>query len=236
MTLAFLLWGLCHQGHLLDAVQLPFFTLTTCRSFQIWLTLGWSLKQHWMLLAGMCSESTPALVLNQSKQAGKNLISQSSSALTIYLMLEEIRRATIILIQISSCYIQHMLSSLVVQTTAPSASILSDGAFQYCRILLEKGYSEDTAEELRKKGHKVTSGVAGPRHCIFGRGQIIRRDAVSGVLWGGSDPRGDGQVLTWWSNFMITAECRFSKAWLPTHASILVHVWECFKYSSRPRH
>ena len=67
----------------------------------------------------------------------------------------------------------------------------------FSRILLEKGYSDEVAEELRKKGHHVTSGVSGPRHCVFGRGQIIRRDPVSGVLWGGSDPRGDGQVLGW---------------------------------------
>jgi gamma-glutamyltranspeptidase / glutathione hydrolase len=30
----------------------------------------------------------------------------------------------------------------------------------------------------------------------FGRGQIIRRHA-DGVLWGGSDPRADGQVVGW---------------------------------------
>jgi gamma-glutamyltranspeptidase len=29
---------------------------------------------------------------------------------------------------------------------------------------------------------------------VFGDGQIIRRDAESGVLFGGSDPRKDGQV------------------------------------------
>lgn len=30
----------------------------------------------------------------------------------------------------------------------------------------------------------------------FGRGQIIRRHK-DGVLWGGSDPRADGQVIGW---------------------------------------
>ena len=32
---------------------------------------------------------------------------------------------------------------------------------------------------------------------MFGRGQIIFRDAKTGVLWGGSEPRADGQVLGW---------------------------------------
>jgi gamma-glutamyltranspeptidase/glutathione hydrolase len=29
---------------------------------------------------------------------------------------------------------------------------------------------------------------------VFGRGQIIRRDADTGVLFGGSEPRADGLV------------------------------------------
>jgi len=30
---------------------------------------------------------------------------------------------------------------------------------------------------------------------VFGRGQVILRDAASSVLWGGSDPRADGLAM-----------------------------------------
>jgi gamma-glutamyltranspeptidase len=30
---------------------------------------------------------------------------------------------------------------------------------------------------------------------LFGRGQVIYRDAGTGVLWGGSDPRSDGCAM-----------------------------------------
>ena len=50
------------------------------------------------------------------------------------------------------------------------------------------------ANALASRGHKVerVEGVLG--RTLFGRGQIIARDE-HGVLWGGSDPRGDGCAL-----------------------------------------
>ena len=45
-------------------------------------------------------------------------------------------------------------------------------------------------------GHPVRP-VSGLARGIFGDGQIIRRDAETGVLFGGSDPRKDGQVAAW---------------------------------------
>ena len=36
--------------------------------------------------------------------------------------------------------------------------------------------------------------VEGLKRTVFGRGQVIARDE-NGVLWGGSDPRGDGCAL-----------------------------------------
>ena len=65
------------------------------------------------------------------------------------------------------------------------------------RVLLEEGFSEEAVEGLRKRGHAVTAHIAGHARMVFGRGQIIRRDPRSGALWGGSDPRSDGQVLGW---------------------------------------
>jgi len=62
-------------------------------------------------------------------------------------------------------------------------------------IALEDGISVDVMSKLAMMGHKVipTSGYA---RGIFGRGQIILRDRETGVLWGGSDPRADGLVMS----------------------------------------
>jgi gamma-glutamyltranspeptidase/glutathione hydrolase len=51
----------------------------------------------------------------------------------------------------------------------------------------------DTARGLEALGHPVER-VSGLGRTLFGRGQIIAKDE-NGVLWGGSDPRGDGCAL-----------------------------------------
>jgi gamma-glutamyltranspeptidase/glutathione hydrolase len=61
------------------------------------------------------------------------------------------------------------------------------------RVHLETGLPSATVSELRRLGHPVLSGVSGYDRALFGRGQIIRRDA-DGRLTGGSDPRADGGV------------------------------------------
>jgi gamma-glutamyltranspeptidase/glutathione hydrolase len=50
--------------------------------------------------------------------------------------------------------------------------------------------------ELAEMGHPVEM-VGGHGRALFGRGQVILRDPVSGVLWGGSDPRADGCAMSW---------------------------------------
>jgi gamma-glutamyltranspeptidase/glutathione hydrolase len=47
---------------------------------------------------------------------------------------------------------------------------------------------------LADYGHAVRP-VSGVGRSLFGRGQVIYRDAQSGVLWGGSDPRADGCAM-----------------------------------------
>ena len=71
------------------------------------------------------------------------------------------------------------------------------GALGNIRVNLEEGIAEEAAGALRKRGHLVLDNVGGHMRAIFGRGQIIKREPSSGVLCGGSDPRGDGQVLAW---------------------------------------
>lgn len=61
-------------------------------------------------------------------------------------------------------------------------------------VALEEGLPASTVEALRSRGHVPKAGVAGFARSLFGRGQIIRRDA-DGSLTGGSDPRGDGAAV-----------------------------------------
>jgi gamma-glutamyltranspeptidase/glutathione hydrolase len=61
-------------------------------------------------------------------------------------------------------------------------------------VSLETGLPTALVTELRQRGHPVRAEISGYARALFGRGQIIRRDA-EGVLWGGSDPRADGCAM-----------------------------------------
>jgi len=61
-------------------------------------------------------------------------------------------------------------------------------------LLIEEGYPIATMARLAELGHPVRP-VSGVGRGVFGDGQIIRRAA--GVLFGGSDPRKDGQAVGW---------------------------------------
>jgi gamma-glutamyltranspeptidase/glutathione hydrolase len=63
------------------------------------------------------------------------------------------------------------------------------------RVTLEEGIPTTVQTELDNMGHPVYA-VSGYARSIFGRGQIILRDAQSGVLCGGSDPRADGCAMS----------------------------------------
>jgi gamma-glutamyltranspeptidase/glutathione hydrolase len=60
-------------------------------------------------------------------------------------------------------------------------------------VALEEGITVHTMARLAELGHPIQPMASG-NHAAFGSGQIIRRDAASGVLYGGSDPRKDGLV------------------------------------------
>jgi gamma-glutamyltranspeptidase/glutathione hydrolase len=62
-------------------------------------------------------------------------------------------------------------------------------------LALEESIPTSTIEQLAKMGHRVNR-VTGFNRNLFGCGQIIRRDADTGVLYGGSDPRKDGLVAS----------------------------------------
>ncbi len=64
------------------------------------------------------------------------------------------------------------------------------------RVELEEGIPLETMARLAELGHEVVP-VTGYARAVFGRGQIIRRDPETGTLFGGSDPRADGQAVGW---------------------------------------
>jgi gamma-glutamyltranspeptidase/glutathione hydrolase len=61
-------------------------------------------------------------------------------------------------------------------------------------VALEDGIPLQVQADLGKRGHMLYS-VSGFERSTFGRGQIIHRNASTGVLCGGSDPRADGCAM-----------------------------------------
>ncbi len=68
---------------------------------------------------------------------------------------------------------------------------LADGAPDGT-VLVEDSMDASLVNALRTRGHRVQE-VGGTRRAVFGLGQIIAR-GDDGLLWCGSDPRGDGQA------------------------------------------
>ena len=63
------------------------------------------------------------------------------------------------------------------------------------RVALEEGIPDNVISDLQKMEHPVYP-VSGYDRSLFGRGQVILRDAETGVLVAGSDPRADGCAMT----------------------------------------
>ncbi len=63
-------------------------------------------------------------------------------------------------------------------------------------VALEEGIPPSVGDALSAMGHTVRM-VSGYERALFGRGQVILRDPVTGVLCGGSDPRADGLAVGW---------------------------------------
>ena len=60
---------------------------------------------------------------------------------------------------------------------------------------LEPRIPEEVVDELWERGHRIIVTESHPLY--FGGGQVIERDAESGVLTGGSEPRNDGCAVGW---------------------------------------
>ncbi|WP_291426603.1 gamma-glutamyltransferase family protein [Deinococcus sp.] len=62
------------------------------------------------------------------------------------------------------------------------------------KVEVEAALDADMARQLAARGHEVTVQLGAGS---FGRGQMIRRDPVSGVLEGGTESRTDGHIAVW---------------------------------------
>jgi gamma-glutamyltranspeptidase / glutathione hydrolase len=65
--------------------------------------------------------------------------------------------------------------------------------FEGCDVQMENRFSGKVREELTAKGHKIQ--VMGTFSSVVGGGQAVMRDFASGVNYGASDPRKDGQAI-----------------------------------------
>jgi len=93
-----------------------------------------------------------------------------------------------------------VVSALVDDAADPQAVLdrprfCIDSGMAGGRVALEEGILPQVQLELEQMGHAVYL-VNGYGRSLFGRGQVIRRDANTGVLCGGSDPRADGLAMT----------------------------------------
>jgi gamma-glutamyltranspeptidase/glutathione hydrolase len=70
-------------------------------------------------------------------------------------------------------------------SSEPTDEVMSDGG----QVFLESGFTLEAVRELRQRGHRVGWGLGD-----YGGYQAISRDPVSGVYFGASESRKDGQA------------------------------------------
>jgi len=75
---------------------------------------------------------------------------------------------------------------------ALEAPRFSKHTFGGCDVMMENRFGQNVRNELTNKGHKID--VKGPYSSGMGGGQAVMRDSATGVNYGASDPRKDGQA------------------------------------------
>jgi gamma-glutamyltranspeptidase/glutathione hydrolase len=75
---------------------------------------------------------------------------------------------------------------------AMEAPRFSKHTFSGCDVMMENRIPAGARNELSAKGHKIQ--VLGMYSSGVGGGQAVLRDFASGVNYGASDPRKDGQA------------------------------------------
>jgi gamma-glutamyltranspeptidase/glutathione hydrolase len=75
---------------------------------------------------------------------------------------------------------------------ALEAPRFSKRTFGGCDVSMESRFASGVRNELTSKGHKID--LRGPFSSVMGGGQAVLRDFATGVNYGASDPRKDGQA------------------------------------------
>jgi gamma-glutamyltranspeptidase/glutathione hydrolase len=65
--------------------------------------------------------------------------------------------------------------------------------FAGCDVKMENRFSQKTRDELKAKGHEIQ--LLGTFSSSVGGGQAVMRDFATGVNYGASDPRKDGEAI-----------------------------------------
>jgi gamma-glutamyltranspeptidase / glutathione hydrolase len=65
--------------------------------------------------------------------------------------------------------------------------------FTGCDVAMENRFSQAARNDLTAKGHKIT--LQGAYSSMVGGGQAVMRDFATGVNYGASDPRKDGEAI-----------------------------------------
>jgi gamma-glutamyltranspeptidase/glutathione hydrolase len=65
--------------------------------------------------------------------------------------------------------------------------------FPGCDVMMENRFAQKTRDELTAKGHQIE--VLPPFADNTGGGQAVLRDFSTGVNYGASDPRKDGEAI-----------------------------------------
>jgi len=65
--------------------------------------------------------------------------------------------------------------------------------FNGCDVMMENRFGQNVRNELTTKGHKID--LKGTFSSVVGGGQAVLRDFATGVNYGASDPRKDGQAV-----------------------------------------
>jgi gamma-glutamyltranspeptidase / glutathione hydrolase len=76
---------------------------------------------------------------------------------------------------------------------ALEAARFSKHTFGGCDVMMENRFGQNVRNELAGKGHKID--WKGAYSSGMGGGQVVMRDAGTGVNYGASDPRKDGQAV-----------------------------------------
>jgi gamma-glutamyltranspeptidase / glutathione hydrolase len=76
---------------------------------------------------------------------------------------------------------------------AMEAPRFSKRTFEGCDVAIEDRFGGETRAALERKGHRIE--LAGPFSTVVGGGQAVLRDLSTGVNYGASDPRKDGEAV-----------------------------------------